>query len=99
MSKRPVERSSTDSGVADASRRRFLQKSLLTAAVVAAGAVAAPGPAAAKLKKKTVNYKDEPEGDNNCANCKHFVADNACKKVDGAISPNGWCSLWSKMKT
>ena len=98
MPKRPSERSETVRGVADVSRRRFLRKALVAAIVVVTGAAAAPGPAAAKLKKKTVNYKDEPEGDKNCANCKHFVADNACKKVDGEISPNGWCSLWSKKR-
>ncbi len=99
MSRKLLESAPLDGTAADPSRRRFLRTSALAAAVVAAGAVAAPDPAAAKLKKKTVNYKDEPEGDKNCASCKHFIADeNACKKVEGEVSANGWCSLWSRKR-
>ncbi|WP_300443821.1 high-potential iron-sulfur protein [Zoogloea sp.] len=32
-----------------------------------------------------------------CAACLHFNAEsNTCKLVEGQISPNGWCDLWTK---
>ena len=43
-----------------------------------------------------VAYQDTPKGTQNCANCKLFEAPNACKSVEGAISPSGWCKIWIK---
>ena len=31
-----------------------------------------------------------------CSGCNLFVPPNACKTVDGTISPSGWCALWVK---
>ncbi|MHB1215127.1 MAG: high-potential iron-sulfur protein [Thiobacillus sp.] len=57
---------------------------------------AAPA-APAKLSKASVQYQTEPKGDQSCANCLHFVAEsNTCKLVEGDISPNGWCAIWTK---
>ena len=35
-------------------------------------------------------------GQQNCASCRLFTAPNACEQVEGDISPNGWCRIWSK---
>jgi High potential iron-sulfur protein len=75
-----------------ATRRRLLQ---------AAGAVSllcfgARAANAAKASKAAVSYRDTPNGDKNCANCKVFAPPDACKTVDGAVSPNGWCKIWVK---
>jgi High potential iron-sulfur protein len=51
---------------------------------------------AAKVSKAAVAYQDSPKGDQNCANCRLFIAPNACKQVEGDISPNGWCRIWAK---
>ena len=51
---------------------------------------------AAKVSKAAVAYQDSPKGDQNCASCRLFTAPNACKQVEGDISPNGWCRIWSK---
>jgi High potential iron-sulfur protein len=51
---------------------------------------------AAKVSKAAVAYQDSPKGDQNCANCRLFIAPNACKQVEGSVSPNGWCRIWSK---
>jgi hypothetical protein len=50
--------------------------------------------AAAKMSQSVVQYQAMPKNGENCAKCKQFAAPNACKLVDGAISPNGWCRLW-----
>lgn len=55
--------------------------------------------ALAKAKQKAVRYQAEPKGDHSCANCRHFQPPNACKLVEGEISPNGWCMVWSKMQS
>lgn len=51
---------------------------------------------AAKLSQAQAKYQDQPKGDQNCANCMHFVAPDQCKVVDGPVSPNGWSILWAK---
>ena len=51
---------------------------------------------AAKMAPKAVGYQDTPNGDKRCDGCGLFVAPNACKSVDGTISPSGWCRIWVK---
>ena len=47
-----------------------------------------------KLSKTLVGYQDTPKGNQNCAGCELFLAPNACKNVDGDVSPQGWCKIW-----
>ena len=78
------------------SRRSVLRK---LASVAGAGAALELGmtPAkAAKMAQKAVAYQDSPNGDKRCDGCNLFQAPNACKTVDGAISPSGWCKIWVK---
>ncbi len=49
---------------------------------------------AAKASQGSVAYRDSPNGDKNCANCKLFISPNDCKSVVGPVSPNGWCRIW-----
>jgi High potential iron-sulfur protein len=51
---------------------------------------------AAKMPQPSVAYQPKPKGDRNCSNCKFFEPPNACQKVSGDISPDGWCLLWQK---
>ena len=73
------------------------RRSLLQGAVGAAGAAtiiaASPNCAAAapKISPKAVNYQDHPDGDKRCDKCVQFQPPNACKVVDGTISPQGSC--------
>jgi len=60
---------------------------------------AAPATAAApgKVTQASVQYQAQPKGDLKCGECMHFTAESStCKLVDGPISLDGWCSLWSK---
>jgi hypothetical protein len=75
------------------------RRSLLAAAAAAGSApilAMSAGPAMAKMSQAAVSYQDSPKGDRNCAGCNLFQAPSACKTVDGAISPNGWCKIWLK---
>ena len=52
-------------------------------------------PAAAKVSQASVQYQNQPKGEQKCSGCLHFIAgSNSCKLVEGQISPDGWCSLW-----
>lgn len=65
-------------------------------AAVAAAPTAAPAPAK-KATQANVQYQTSPKGEQKCGQCQHFIAEsNTCKLVEGQISPEGWCSLWTK---
>jgi hypothetical protein len=76
------------------------RRSLLQGAVGAAGAatiIAASANcagAAPKISQKGVNYQDHPDGDKRCDKCVQFQPPNACKVVDGTISPQGSCRIF-----
>jgi hypothetical protein len=52
--------------------------------------------AQAKAQQKSVAYQDKPKGEQRCDGCCNFQPPNACKLVDGQISAQGWCSLFTK---
>jgi hypothetical protein len=76
------------------SRRMVLTGTAL--ALGAAAAVTAVSPAAAqqKLSQADAKYQSTPKGDQHCDGCANFQPPNACKFVQGDISPNGWCQLF-----
>jgi hypothetical protein len=80
---------------------KLTRRTLLQVGSGAAGAVSILGLStrsakAAKVSKAAVAYQDSPKGDQNCASCRLFTPPNACKQVEGDISPDGWCRIWSK---
>lgn len=53
-------------------------------------------PEVKKVSKTQVAYQDQPKGSQKCSDCQFFIPEsNTCKQVDGNISPQGWCTLWS----
>ena len=75
------------------------RRSFLLAATISGGAVIAaeltPSPAkAAKMSPTAMSYRPSPNGNQRCDNCTNFQPPAACKVVDGAISPSGWCMLY-----
>ncbi len=77
------------------------RRSLLQAAAYAAGAVpiltvTANRAMAAKASQSSVAYRDTPNGDKTCANCALFQPPDACRNVEGKVSPQGWCRIWVK---
>jgi hypothetical protein len=80
-------------------RRKLLQP-ILIAALGASALFDVPHRAAAALKisQKAVAYQDHPEGDKRCETCAQFQAPNACKMVDGAINPQGYCRIFAPIR-
>lgn len=72
--------------------RRHLLSCVGAAAIY--GAATASG--RAKVSQSAVTYQQTPKGEQRCSNCKQFQPPNACKLIDGSISPQGWCQLWAK---
>lgn len=61
-------------------------------------ALAATEPAtkSKKVSKASVNYQTKPNGEKKCSGCANFIASsNMCKRVQGKVSPEGYCGLWS----
>lgn len=78
-------------------RRQVLKR---TAALAVAGVAGGLGLSAAaqaqsKIAKEQAQYQSSPKDGNQCSGCRFFTGGNACEKVEGEISPNGWCSLYS----
>lgn len=75
------------------------RRTMLGGAAVAMGVGAAfvvPTTAFAKTSQKDAKYQDKPQGESKCGNCMLFQPPDACQAVDGKVSPEGWCSLYSK---
>ena len=75
-------------------RRRLL---LIAAAAVGAATAGSIGSseAALKVSASVAGYQDNPNGDKQCSKCVHFLPPSSCKMVDGTISPQGYCRLFS----
>jgi hypothetical protein len=83
------------------SRRAFIK----TMGVVAAAATCGHATAAKaedykaqdqkKLTKAAARYQDQPKGNESCGSCPYFVIPNSCVLVEGDISPNGWCPIFT----
>ncbi len=70
------------------SRRSLLQGAVgATGAPTILGATPNPAAAAPKISQKAAAYQDHPDGNKRCDNCVQFQPPNACKVVDGTISP------------
>jgi hypothetical protein len=78
-----------------ASRRGILKTGL----TILAGTVALAGTARAqdddKVDQSVVAYQTTPNAGAQCSLCVNFVAPNACKVVNGVISPTGWCTAFA----
>ena len=79
-------------------RKAFSRRSLMSGAgaIAVLGANATAG-RTAKVSQSAVTYQASPKGEQRCGNCKQFQPPNACKLIDGSISPQGWCQLWAKV--
>lgn len=88
----------------DYQSRKSALINLLTLPLAATAVVATAGQvrAAGKSPQNAVQYQDKPKGSAKCSGCKFYQpnskdakAKGACQVVDGSISPNGWCVVYS----
>jgi hypothetical protein len=49
-----------------------------------------------KMSQADAKYQGTPKGDERCDGCMLFQPPNACKVVEGEISPSAWCQLFVK---
>jgi len=78
------------------SRRRVLQGGLGGLGAIALAAVASRrAQAQEKLAQSIVQYQETPKDGAKCSTCVNFVEPNACKIVEGKISPEGWCVAYA----
>lgn len=81
------------------SRRLLLRSAVGTLGVAAAVAAQTKRASAViKISKAAVAYQDHPEGDKHCAKCMQFMPPSSCKLVDGPISPQGFCRIFTPIK-
>ncbi len=76
-------------------RRGFLHSSVSLVGGIGLASVVTKE-ASAKIAPNLVAYQTTAKDGHDCAGCKLFEAPNACKSVDGVISPSGWCKIWVK---
>jgi hypothetical protein len=79
--------------------RRISRRVMLSGAALSLGAatgalVVSPAPAQQKLTQADAKYQTTPKDGQHCGGCVNFQPPNACKFVQGDISPNGWCQLF-----
>ena len=83
------------------SRRRLLQSALVvgaTAPLLLSRQALAGG---AQMTKKVAQYQDQPKDNKDCSKCRFFEKPKngekvgACQLVQGKISPQGYCMLYS----
>jgi hypothetical protein len=77
-------------------RRRFIM--LATAGVGAIASMAAaqdkPLPGLRKRTREEVRYQNEPYLGRMCSRCVLYQGEGVCVILDGAVSPQGWCTQW-----
>ena len=49
-----------------------------------------------KLTQVAAHYQGGPRGDESCGSCPYFIAPKGCVAVEGDISPNGWCPIYTR---
>ena len=76
------------------SRRMLLSSAALSIGAATTAAMISRAAAQVKLSQADAKYQTTPKNDQRCDGCVNFQPPNACKFVQGDISPNGWCQLF-----
>ena len=77
------------------SRRLVLTGTALALGAAAAATAVSQSAAQQKISQADAKYQNTPKGDQRCDRCINFQPPNACKFVQGTISPSGWCQLFA----
>jgi hypothetical protein len=78
------------------SRRAALAGTVLVLGAAAAATAVSQASAQQKISQADAKYQATPKDDQRCDGCVNFQPPNACKFVEGDISPSGWCQLFVK---
>ncbi len=77
------------------SRRALLGGAAMTVGVAATSRVSMSAAAEQKVSQADAKYQDQPNGQQRCEICLQFQPPNACRIVEGPISPKGWCQYFA----
>jgi hypothetical protein len=77
------------------SRRDLFKTAAGVAGTVAVLGLSSHEALAAKMSKQSAAYQATPKSGQSCAKCRNFESPSACKSVEGPVSPNGWCNLYT----
>jgi hypothetical protein len=77
------------------SRRVALSGAALALGAAAIATAVSQAAAQQKISQADAKYQGVPKGDQHCDGCVNFQPPNACKFVQGDISPSGWCQLFA----
>ena len=77
------------------SRRVALCGTALALGAAAIAAAVSQAAAQQKISQADATYQGTPKGGQHCDGCVNFQPPNACKFVQGNVSPNGWCQLFT----
>ncbi len=77
------------------SRRVMLTGTALAFGAAASVAAISRAEAQQKISQADAQYQGKPQDAQHCGGCANFQPPNACKFVQGNISPSGWCQLFS----
>ncbi len=84
------------------SRREALKRTtLLAAGLVTLPALMMNRAVAATDSKTAVQYRPQPNGEQRCDRCVHFIGggttlESRCEIVEGTVSPHGWCTAFTE---
>ncbi len=82
------------------SRRTLIKGAVGVAGVALTSVLTAK--AQGKATKVAMRYQDKPKDGQKCSDCKFFIpgktstANGTCQVVEGPISPQGWCTAYTK---
>jgi hypothetical protein len=77
------------------SRRVALSGAALALGAAAIATAISQAAALQKIGQADAKCQDTPKDDQHCDGCINFQPPNACKFVQGNISPSGWCQLFT----
>jgi hypothetical protein len=77
------------------SRRAALSGAAAALGSAAIATMASQATAQQKISQADATYQGTPKGGQHCDGCANFQAPNACKFVQGNVSPSGWCQLFT----
>src|SRR5262245_14180311 len=83
------------------SRRGFIKTMGIVAAVATCGRAAAAQAQEykpqeqKKLSQAAARYQGTPKGNESCGTCPYFQFPRSCVVVEGEVSVNGWCPIYT----
>lgn len=76
-------------------RRDVFDVAVTAAATVGSTLIAGrPASSASQITKDLAQYREQPNGGQQCSQCTNYLAPIGCRIVSGPVAPTGWCKLF-----